>query len=527
MILKLLIPILALLGILDAGYLTYEKLMGIIPPCSPAFDCETVLQSPWSSIGPIPVSVIGMLYYCVLLVIGSLLVLDVKAIPFRGRGVSLFQLLRLISTAGLLSSLGFVYLMAVVIQAWCPYCIVSAVISTVIFLLVQLTARFRRHSPTIQSEYPLNLAFFAFAYQVLLKPVLFRFNPEMIHHLFVRFGTLLGKTAVTRALTRWSFSYPNRSSQEFAGLQFPNRVGLSAGFDYDADLTQILPDIGFGFATLGTVTLHPYEGNTRPMLTRFPNSKALLVNKGFKSIGARAVIKKLEGKSFRIPIGISIGSTNTVFTSAAEQIADVVETFRLFEASSVAHAYYELNISCPNTKGGQPFTDAKRLDALLKALRVLKIKKPVFVKLPIDIADGMSRSSTQTQLLSLVERMSKESWIVGLISGNLTKDHENTAVVPADRAYWKEHKGGVSGKPTFERSNALISALRKRFGSRFLIIGTGGVFSGEDAATKLHAGADLVQLITGMIYQGPQVIGDINWVLSGKDSKKSNQKVFF
>lgn len=494
--------------------------MGIVPPCSPAFDCETVLQSPWASIGPIPVSVLGMFYYSVLLLLGSLLVLDVKKIHFRGRGVSLFQILRFVTTLGFLSSLGFVFLMAVVIQAWCPYCIVSAAISTLAFCTVLLLSVRRAREPDTRSEYPLNLAFFATAYQVLLKPILFKFNPETIHHLFVRFGKYLGMTSITRAVTRWCFSYPNPVPITLAGIDFPNKVGLCAGFDYDADLTQILPDIGFGFATLGTVTLHPYEGNTRPMLTRFPNSKALLVNKGFKSIGAHAVIKKLEGQSFRIPIGISIGSTNKIFTSSAEQIADVVETFRLFEASRVEHAYYELNISCPNTKGGQPFTDAKRLDSLLKALRPLQIKKPVFVKLPIDIADGMSRSATHTQLLSLVERMSKEAWIVGLISGNLTKDHANTAVTTTERAHWKDHKGGVSGKPTFERSNALISALRKRFGSRFLIIGTGGVFSGEDAVTKIQAGADLVQLITGMIYQGPQVIGDINWVLSGIKPKK-------
>ncbi len=520
MILQLLIPIFALLGILDSGYLTYEKMMGIIPPCSPAFDCETVLQSSWASIGPIPVSVLGMLYYSVLLILGSLLVLDVKKVHFRGRGVSLFQILRLVTTLGFLSSMGFVYLMAVVIQAWCPYCLISAAISTVAFSIVLLQSRLRTQATNRIAEYPINLAFFAFAYQVLLKPILFTFNPETIHHLFVRFGKILGMTPVTRALTRWCFSYPNPEPLKLAGIQWPNRVGLSAGFDYDADLTQILPDIGFGFATLGTVTLHPYEGNTRPMLTRLPNSQALLVNKGFKSIGAHAVIKKLEGQSFRIPIGISIGSTNKIFNSSKEQIDDVVETFRLFEASSVAHSYYELNISCPNTKGGQPFTDAKRLDALLKALRPLQIKKPVFVKLPIDIADGMSRSATHIQLLSLVERMSKESWIVGLVSGNLTKDHENTAVLTSDRAHWKQHKGGVSGKPTFTRSNALISALRKRFGSHFIIIGTGGIFSGEDAQTKIHAGADLVQLITGMIYQGPQVIGDINWVLSGTRPQK-------
>lgn len=520
MMLKLLIPVLALLGLLDAGYLTYEKMMGIVPPCSPSFDCETVLQSSWSSIGPIPVSVMGMLYYTVILFLGSLLVLDVKNIPFRGRGVSLFQIVRFVSTVGFLSSMGFVYLMAVVIQAWCPYCVISAGISTVLFLIVYLLSRSRTQSTQRVSEYPLNLAFFAFVYQVLLKPILFRFNPETIHHLFVRFGKILGMTPATRALTRWCFSYPNSVPIVLAGIDFTNKVGLSAGFDYDADLTQILPDIGFGFATLGTVTLHPYEGNTRPMLTRFPDSKALLVNKGFKSIGAPAVIAKLEGQTFRIPIGISIGSTNKIFNSSKEQIDDVVKTFRLFEASSVAHSYYELNISCPNTKGGQPFTDAKRLDALLKALRVLQIQKPVFVKLPIDLADGLSRATTHTQLLSLVDRMSKEPWIVGLISGNLTKDHENTSVSTSDRTQWKQRKGGISGKPTFERSNLLISALRKRFRSRFLIIGTGGVFSGEDALTKLSSGADLVQLITGMIYQGPQVIGDINWVLSGKDSKK-------
>lgn len=343
-------------------------------------------------------------------------------------------------------------------------------------------------------------------YQSILKPLLFLRDAEAVHNTFTTIGSLLGKSPITRQLISFMFAHHDpRNRRIIDGILFSNPIGLSAGFDYNADLTQIMPSVGFGFATVGTVTFKPYVGNPTPRLGRFPKSQALLVNKGFKNIGAHAVIAKLEGLRFAIPVGISIGSTNTTFPSIAAQVNDVCKTFQLFEKSNVKHAYYELNISCPNTHGGQPFTELKNLAQLLDAVDKLHVKKPIFVKMPIDLGEPYT-----LKMLKVIDKSSMH----GVIFGNLTKDKTNPAVHPDDRAVWQTRKGNLSGKPTWDRSNALIRLTRKNFGYRFTIIGTGGVFSGQDAMDKLNHGADLVQLITGMVFQGPQLIGDISEYLA-------------
>lgn len=345
-------------------------------------------------------------------------------------------------------------------------------------------------------------SFFAFSYQRFLKPILFTQDAEFVHNFFTATGNTLGEYALTRGLTKFLFSHQDaRLPKTVDGIRFANPIGLSAGFDYNAELTQILPSVGFGFETVGTVTLEAYEGNPGPRLLRMPKSQALLVNKGFKSLGARAVIKKLTGKKFEIPIGISIGSTNKQFKTIKAQIEDITATFQLFEKSKVKHSYYELNISCPNTTIGQPFADAKNLERLLKSLVRLRIIKPVYIKMPIDLDHEIIE-----ELLAVADR----SFVHGVVFGNLTKDKKNPKVHPDDRLVWQSRKGNLSGKPTWDRSNALIKLTKSRYSGRFTIIGTGGVFSGEDALQKMKLGADLVQLITGMIYQGPQLIGDIN-----------------
>jgi len=355
----------------------------------------------------------------------------------------------------------------------------------------------------------LTRSVFAFTYQKCLKPILFLRDAESVHNNFTWFGKTLGEFALGRSLTSFLFSYQNEQlSKTIDGIHFANPIGLSAGFDYNAELTQILPSVGFGFETVGTVTLEAYEGNPGPRLMRFPKSQALLVNKGFKSLGAKAVIKKLTGKSFSIPIGISIGSTNKQFGTIKAQIEDITSTFQLFEKSKVKYSYYELNVSCPNTTIGQPFTDPKNLERLLHSLLHLRIRRPVYLKMPIDL--------DQEIILKMLD-VADHSFIQGVVFGNLTKDKKNPKVDPQDRIVWQCHKGNLSGKPTWDRSNKLIKLTKKHYDDRFTIIGTGGVFSGEDALHKIKLGADLVQLITGMIYNGPQLIGDINTYLAQND----------
>lgn len=343
-------------------------------------------------------------------------------------------------------------------------------------------------------------------YRNCLKPIFFLLNPELVHNKNVFIGKTLGKSFFAKRTIDWMWAYHSPAlTRTIDKIRFSNPVGLSAGFDYNGDLTDILPSVGFGFQTIGTVTLRPYAGNPPPRLMRFPHSRALLVNKGLKNDGAKAVIKKLEKRYFEIPLGISIASTNQLFVSEQAQVEDIYECFQLFEASSLRHSYYELNISCPNTFGGEPFTSVARLKNLLQRLDQIKLSRPLYIKMPID------QSEKETLiLLSVLQRHN----VQGVIFGNLTKDKTNPAVHKNDLKIWQSHKGNVSGRPTWERSNNLIALTRQHFANRFTIIGTGGVFSGEDAAKKMMAGADLIQLITGMIYEGPQIIGSINHYLS-------------
>jgi dihydroorotate dehydrogenase len=287
-------------------------------------------------------------------------------------------------------------------------------------------------------------------------------------------------------------------------MNFKTPVGLAAGFDYEARLTQILYTLGFSFQSIGTITRQPCAGNAKPRLGRLPLSKSLLVNKGFRNPGAKAVIRKLTGLNFYNPVGVSLGQTNTnrVYTRASV-MADILGSFQLFEKSSVAHQYYELNISCPNLKTAFNFYNPKNLDYLLSGIDALELTRPIFVKMPISEPDAV--------ILELLKVISKHS-PVGVIIGNLHKDRLDSAIVPSERQGLGP--GNLSGKATFNRSNHLIALTYRHFHSKLLIIGCGGVFTPADAYLKIQLGASLIQLITGMIFQGPQLVAQVNYGLA-------------
>lgn len=353
-------------------------------------------------------------------------------------------------------------------------------------------------------------------YTRLVKRILFLLDAETVHNAFVRLGEFSsfvpGLPKVIQLL--WAYNSPSLAVYK-DGIAFPNPIGLSAGFDYNGQLTGILPDVGFGFHTIGTITYEPYAGNEKPRLGRLPKSQALLVNKGLKNIGAKAAISFLQNRTnalpLRIPTGISIGSTNKGYHSLKEQILDTLKSFALFEKSKLTHAYYELNISCPNTFGGEPFSIPSHLELLLSCLDKMHISRPIYVKFPIDQSWEESKI-----LLDIISNHSP----AGIIIGNLTKDKTNPAVHPDEVRLWQSRKGNLSGKPTWERSNFLIEQTKQIYGNRFTIIGVGGVFTGSDAAHKMKLGADLIQLITGMIYGGPSAIGRINHELDRLNNRE-------
>lgn len=341
----------------------------------------------------------------------------------------------------------------------------------------------------------------SYFYKNLAKPIFFSMDAEKVHTNMLEAGQWLGSNEITQNITNLLFSYTHpKLKQKIFDIEFSNPVGLAAGFDYEANLPQILPHVGFGFGTIGTITNQAYDGNPRPMLGRLPKSKSLLVNKGFKNQGIKKISKKLKNKSFDIPIGISIGRTNTLSLKTQKQsIGDIVSAFTIAEQAKLANKYYELNISCPNLKGDITFYPPKNLSELLKEIDKLKLSKPIFIKMPIEKDDK--------ETIAMLEVIAKHN-VAGVIFGNLQKNRKDPALDQTEVSKWK--KGNFSGKPTWMRSNQLVQLAYRHYNNKLTIIGCGGIFSAEDAYIKIRLGASLVQLITGMIYVGPSLISTIN-----------------
>ena len=338
-------------------------------------------------------------------------------------------------------------------------------------------------------------------YRYLAKPILFRFDPENVHVHAIALGEFIGNVPFLSWVTAALFSqHQPMLSQTVRGMHIVSPIGLAAGFDYEARLTQVLPDIGFGFGTIGTITNRQYEGNARPRLGRLPRSRSLLVNKGFKNLGIDATLARLRGQAFRVPVGLSIGVTNSAeIRDQQTAIADIANAFRNAQESSVPFGYYELNISCPNLLTPVEFYSPRHLRELLTAVTLLTPSKPLFIKMPIDKSDE--------QTFAMLDVIADYP-VAGIIFGNLQKNRQDPALVQEEVA--RLGKGNFSGKPTEKRSNELIALAYKNYGSKLTVVGCGGVFSAEDAYRKIRLGASLVQLITGMIFEGPQLIAEIN-----------------
>lgn len=337
-------------------------------------------------------------------------------------------------------------------------------------------------------------------YQNFLKPFLFKKDPEEVHDNFIRIGAFLSSHRITRAFTALLFNYHHHILESNVdGLKYLNPIGLSAGFDKDANLHNIMPKVGFGFEEVGSVTLRPYEGNPKPRLYRLFNSKGLVVYYGLKNIGVEKIVERVKVRlDPNFILGISVAKTNSKDCSTdVGGIDDYVGSLKILEKANVGD-YYTINISCPNTYGGEPFTTPERLDPLLATIDELDIQKPVYIKMPIN-----HKWEEFDKLLQVVVKHR----INGVVIGNLNKDRSSELI----KDEIPEHiKGGISGVPTRQLSTELIRKTYMNYGNDLTIIGVGGIFTAEDAYEKILAGASLLQMITGMIFGGPQTIGEIN-----------------
>lgn len=334
-----------------------------------------------------------------------------------------------------------------------------------------------------------------FLYRNVLKPLLFKCDPEKVHDAFIVLGEFAGRFWITRKIFSFFYRYNGPDiSKVVDGNTYRTPVLLSAGFDPDGRITQILPSLSFGGEEVGSTTAHACEGNPRPRLTRLIRNKSVIVYKGLRNHGVETLIRRLSSTK-RIDnfiLGISIARTNE--KAACEDvevgIADYVESFKKLVAANIGD-YYTINISCPNSYSGETFITPELLGKLLPRLRETPTTKPMYVKMPINIP--------WEQFDALLDSIDKNG-LQGVVIGNLNKNYADLNH-PEDAP--KEFRGGLSGTPCFKLSNELIKKTREKYGKRFTIIGVGGIFTPEQAMEKFAAGADLVQVISGMIFEGP------------------------
>lgn len=337
-------------------------------------------------------------------------------------------------------------------------------------------------------------------YKQLIRPILFGFDPEKVHHFTfsaLRFTCLI--PGVKSLLKRTYELTDTRLEREVFGLKFKNPVGLAAGFDKDALLYHELSCLGFGFIEVGTLTPKPQDGNPKKRLFRLLEDSAIINRMGFNNQGVDAAALRLQ-KNKGVLVGGNIGKNkNTPNESATD---DYVYSF---QALYSVVDYFVVNVSSPNTPNLRALQDKEPLTALLQTLQDLnraQIKaKPILLKIAPDL--------TNEQLLDIIDIV-KTTQIAGVIATNTTLSREGLQSVH------QSETGGLSGKPLTARATEVIRFLAQNSGGAFPIIGVGGIHSAQDALDKLEAGASLVQLYTGFIYEGPSLVKQINQAILEK-----------
>lgn len=345
-------------------------------------------------------------------------------------------------------------------------------------------------------------------YVYIVKPLLFLVPPDKVHHGTIRLTAIVGSLGITRGLVRLIFTAPRneRLVQNYHDIEFGNPVGLAAGFDKNGQVVPMIAALGFGFGEVGSITADICKGNDRPWFFRLPKTQSLVVNAGLANDGSRIIIDRLRSYNSKaiqnFPIVLSVAKTNSrkVVDDKSGVIDYVTSVKRASKESRIA--MIELNISCPNTFGGEPFTTAPRLELLLAAVDAVKVKQPIFIKMPTSL--GWSEFK---ELLDVIVNHN----VAGVTVSNLAK---NRALLDIKDTLPDSVPGNLSGKPTVKSSNELIRQTYLGYGDKLTIIGVGGIFNAEDAYAKIRLGASLVELITGMIFRGPQLAAEINEGLS-------------
>jgi dihydroorotate dehydrogenase len=336
-------------------------------------------------------------------------------------------------------------------------------------------------------------------YKAIIRPILFLMDPEKVHYFtfsLIRNLSKLGFSGMFRSMYQVK---DKRLERTVFGLKFDNPVGLAAGFDKDAKLYNELSNFGFGFIEIGTLTPKPQAGNPKKRLFRLKEDSGIINRMGFNNGGVVEAVERLK-KNKGVLIGGNIGKNKVTPNKNATD--DYVICFNaLFDHVD----YFVVNVSSPNTPNLRALQDKEPLTQLLNTLQKLNADKPTSKPILLKIAPDL----TDEQLLDIIDIV-KETKIEGVIATNTTISRDGL------QSSNKTETGGLSGKPLTNRSTEVIRFLSEKSNKAFPIIGVGGIHSAEDALEKLEAGADLVQLYTGFVYEGPKLIKDINKAILNK-----------
>jgi dihydroorotate dehydrogenase len=340
-------------------------------------------------------------------------------------------------------------------------------------------------------------------YKSLIRPFLFSIDAESVHYQVFSALKNGSKIPGIANLLKKLFDYQSPVlEKELFGIKFKNPVGLAAGFDKDAKLIDELACLGFGFIEIGTLTPKAQPGNDKPRLFRLPKDQALINRMGFNNEGVHAAVERLKKKKSSVIIGGNIGKNKvTPNENAFDDYGYCVDALHPYVD------YFVVNVSSPNTPGLRELQEKEPLQKLLLHVKQLARQKPkpkpVLLKIAPDLTPG--------QLDDIVQIL-KVTGIDGVIATNTTVSREGLTTLQEDIA--QIGNGGLSGKPLTARSTEVIRYLRKNLGPAFPIIGVGGIMSVADAMEKIKAGADLIQIYTGFIYEGPGFAKEINQALA-------------
>lgn len=332
-------------------------------------------------------------------------------------------------------------------------------------------------------------------YKSVIRKALFKYDPEDVHHFTFNMLKYLFKLPLTGTLARTKFVIEDKKlERNLFGLTFKNPVGLAAGFDKNAILFDEFANYGFGFVEIGTVTPKPQDGNPKKRLFRLLEDEAIINRMGFNNDGVKVIAERLRKRKTDVIIGGNIGKNKV--TPNEKAVDDYLICFHeLFDVVD----YFVVNVSSPNTPNLRALQDKEPLTNLLQTLQDENDKKitpkPILLKIAPDLTDE--------QLMDIIDIV-RTTKIAGVIATNTTISRDNLV------SEKKIEVGGLSGKPVRERSTEVIKFLADKSNKAFPIIGVGGIHSAKDAKEKLDAGADLIQIFTGFIYEGPELVKRIN-----------------